>query len=107
MIPTGQVETENADIRVEELDSQSTSSDNESVSSEDIDIDIDESESAPSSSTPMSSAELQKLRVNALREFAVSKGVVTSIVQAKSYKKQDLITLITKGAHQGVAIDES
>ena len=109
MIPTVQPESENTDIRVEELESQSSSSesDSDSVSSEDIDIDIDDSGNAPSSSTPMSSAELQKLRVNALREFAVSKGVVTSVEQAKAYKKQDLITLITKGAHQGHTIDES
>ncbi len=109
MIPTGQTESENTDIRVEELESQSSSSetDSDSVSSEDIDIDIDDSGNAPSSSTPMSSAELQKLRVNALREFAVSKGVVSSVEQAKAYKKQDLITLITKGAHQGHTIDES
>ena len=109
MIPTGQTESENTDIRLEELDTHSTSSesDSDSVSSEDIDIDIDDSGNAPSSSTPMSSAELQKLRVNALREFAVSKGVVTSVEQAKAYKKQDLITLITKGAHQGHTIDET
>jgi hypothetical protein len=92
--------------RVEELqNSDSEESDTSSESSEDIDIDqITES---PIASEPANAVELQKLRVPVLREIAITRGIVSSIDEAKAYKKQDLITLITKGAHQGHTIENA